>query len=188
MSGRASARCNGSGILKPIAGTTTQSGARFATGRTGTVKPSDVLTVLRTPTTETSKRDDERPDRSASSLAVWKASRTVARPVSKTFSNASTDTLMARTISTMAFLSIARWALSGYLLIQTMAPCRSPRIKEKRYEARIVRPPRSQTRQGAGGRRLPAPGPRPRQPGSDHADVVRPARRTHHIRDLRRVR
>src|SRR3982751_4891818 len=113
-SGRSSARCSASGILQPIAGTTTQSGACLPTGRTGTVNPCEVLTCFRTPTTVTSNREDDSPDISASSFAVWKASRTVARPVSNTLSNASTETLMARTISTVALLSIASGRAGSY--------------------------------------------------------------------------
>jgi hypothetical protein len=62
MSGLASALSNGPGILNPIAGTTTQSGARQPVAFTGTVKPCDVLTVLRTPTIFTSKRGAVSPD------------------------------------------------------------------------------------------------------------------------------
>ena len=48
-----------------------------------------------------------------SSFAVWNASRTVARPVSKTASNAITETRMARMVSKMAFLSMAHGPSRG---------------------------------------------------------------------------
>src|SRR6266478_5992749 len=90
-SGLARAACSGPGILNPIAGTTTQSGTiRIGAAETGTVSPCDVLTAFRTPTIDTSKRGEARPDISASSFAVSKASSTVARPVSKAPSSAST--------------------------------------------------------------------------------------------------
>ena len=60
----------GTGILNPIAGTTTQSGARQPFTSTGTEKPCEVLTALRTPTIRTSKRGTASPDISISSLAV----------------------------------------------------------------------------------------------------------------------
>src|SRR5216684_4626226 len=53
------AATSGPGILYPIAGTTTQSGMiRAGAVATGTVSPCDVLTALRTPTMETSKRGE----------------------------------------------------------------------------------------------------------------------------------
>ena len=62
MSGLASALSNGPGILNPIAGTTTQSGVRQPLTSTGTEKPCEVLTALRTPTIRTSKRGTASPD------------------------------------------------------------------------------------------------------------------------------
>jgi len=77
-----------------------------------TVKPSSAWPVRRLDMLPDADHggvepDDDSPDTETSSLAVWKTSRTVARPVSKTLSNASTDALMAITTSTMAFLPIA---------------------------------------------------------------------------------
>src|SRR5579864_2681486 len=67
----ARAASSGSGILYPIAGTTTQSGTvRMGAGATGTTSPCDVLTALRTPTIVTSNRGEANPDISASSFAV----------------------------------------------------------------------------------------------------------------------
>jgi hypothetical protein len=52
---------------------------------------------------------------SASSFAVSNASRTVARPVSKTPSSASTWTFMATMISTLAILSVVGRPWKAYL-------------------------------------------------------------------------
>src|SRR4051794_35789065 len=59
ISGRASAASNGPGILNPIAGTTTQSGAFEPIACTGTVRPCEVLTDLVTATIFTSNRSPE---------------------------------------------------------------------------------------------------------------------------------
>ena|SRR5208283_3066289 len=57
----------------------------------------------------TSKRGEERLVMGASSFAVWKASRTVAKPVSKTPSRARTKIFMvARIVSNLAFLPIGK--------------------------------------------------------------------------------
>lgn len=86
MSGLASALSNGPGILNPIAGTTTQSGARQPFALSGTVKPCDVLTALRTPAIFTSKRGTVSPAIPINSFAVWNASSTADNPKSKTSS------------------------------------------------------------------------------------------------------
>ncbi len=62
------------------------------------------------------------------------------------------------------------------------------RFKEVRCETRIVRPSRSEARKGERRRRLPPPGSRARQPGSDHPHVVRAAAGAVHLRHLRCVR
>ena len=69
-SARPNAAASGSGILNPIAGTTTQSGARPPTACTGTLSPCDVFTFLRTPTIFTLNGDTVIPDASISSFAV----------------------------------------------------------------------------------------------------------------------
>ena len=69
-SGRPRAVSSGPGILNPIAGTTTQSGARAPTGCTGTVRPCAVRTALRTATVRTSNFGTARADISISSFAV----------------------------------------------------------------------------------------------------------------------
>jgi hypothetical protein len=69
-SGRASAASSGPGILKPIAGTTTQSAVRAPIGWTGTVSPCAVLTRRRTPTVRTRNGAAAIADTSSNSFAV----------------------------------------------------------------------------------------------------------------------
>src|SRR5262249_45897888 len=88
--------------------------AESAAKTIGTFRPCEVFTVLRTPTMRTSKRKEVRPVISANSLAVVNASSTVARPVSKTSSRASTYTFMAGMISKSSILTIVPRKPSAY--------------------------------------------------------------------------